>query len=180
MKKTLFQKVICLLLSVTTLFGLVGFTAMASTSDTGLRGTNRDTASSLEEMRDLVGVSSYEEYLAEHGSDYKTGLPTISIDMEDIVDGSNGVKPSLSEICQNAYKENQSNWTEFGDNWDNSVYLPSQGYTTWNFNIPDGADSYYYIKIVYFSCTTSESSMMAYSMGTVLRAGITTGVSRMV
>ncbi len=159
MKKTLFQKVICLILSVTTLFGLVGFTAMASTSDTGVRGTNRDTASSLEEMKALVGVSSYEEYLTEYGDDYKTGLPAISIDMEDIVDGSNGVKTSLSEICQNAYKENQSNWTKFGDNWDNSVYLPSEGYTTWNFNIPDGAESYYYIKIEYFSCTTSESSI---------------------
>ena len=159
MKKTLFQKVVCFILSVTTLFGLVGFTSLASDSDTGLRGTNRDTASSLEEMQALVGVSSYEEYLAEHGDKYQTGLPTISIDMEDIVDGSNGVKPSMSEVCQNAYKENQSNWVKFGDNWDNSVYLPSNGYTTWNFNIPDGAESYYYIKLEYFSCTTSESSI---------------------
>ena len=159
MKKTLFQKVICLILSVTTLFGVVGITAMAS-SGKALRGTNRDTASSLEEMEALVGVSSYDEYISEYGTSYVPGLPTYSVtDITQMVSGSNGVVTGESDVCQNAYKENQANWSNFGDNWENSVYLPAQGQTTWNFDIPDGAGSYYYIKIVYYSCITSESSV---------------------
>ena len=159
MKKTLFQKVICLILSVTTLFGVVGFTASASDSSVEKRGSNRDTASTLEEMQALVGVSSYDSYLTEYGDKYQLNLPTISVNIFDVVQGSSAVKPSQSEICQNAFKENQGNWANFGDNWDKSVYLPSQGSTTWNLNVPDGAASYYFIKIEYFSCMTSESSI---------------------
>ncbi len=160
MKKTLFQKVICLILSVTTLFGVVGITAMASGSGGALRGTNRDTASTLEEMQALVGVSSYDEYISEYGNSYVPGLPTLSVsDITATVPGSNGVVTGQSEVCQNSYKENQANWENFGDNWANTIYLPASGSTTWNFHVPDGAASYYYIKINYFSCITSESSI---------------------
>jgi ABC-type glycerol-3-phosphate transport system substrate-binding protein len=158
MKKKLFQKAICLILSVTTLFGVMAFSASAAGSDDGLRGTNRDTASSLEEMKDLVGVSSYDEYLAEYGDNYTPGLPVINVDLTDVVSGSNGVKPSDSAECQNAFQGNQSNWAGFGDNWSNSIYLPSQGSTTWNVTVPDGAASYYHIRIHYYSCITGESS----------------------
>lgn len=158
MKKKLFQKAICLILSVTTLFGVMAFSASAIGSDDGLRGTNRDTASSLEEMKDLVGVSSYDEYLAEYGDNYTPGLPVINVDLTDVVSGSNGVKPSDSAECQNAFQGNQSNWAGFGDNWSNSIYLPSQGSTTWNVTVPDGAASYYHIRIHYYSCITGESS----------------------
>ncbi len=159
MKKKLFQKVICIILSVTTLFGVMAVTAFAADSASGLRGTNRDTASTLEEMQALVGVSSYDEYLEEYGTDYVTGLSPINVDLNDMISGSNGVVTSQSEVCQDAYKENQSNWANFGDNWDNSVYLPALGSTTWNFTIPEGAASYYYIKISYYSCITEESSI---------------------
>ena len=68
MKKSLFQKVICFILSVTTLFGIVALTASAAAldSDEGYVPSNRDTASSLEEMKALANVPSYEEYLAEY------------------------------------------------------------------------------------------------------------------
>ena len=159
MKKTLFQKVICLILSVTTLFGVVGITAMAA-SNSRYSASNHDTAASLEEMKALVGVPTYDEYILEYGSSYVPNLPNYSVsDITSTVAGSTGVKTSLSEICQNSYKENQSNWSNFGDNWENTIYLPSSGSTTWNFDIPDGSASYYYIKIEYYSCITSESSI---------------------
>ena len=159
MKKTLFQKAICLILSVTTLFGVMAFSVSASSSEEGLRGTNRDTASSLEEMQALVGVSSYDEYLAEYGDKYTPGLPIISVDLNDTIAGSSGKKPIDSEECLEANMAVQENWAGFGeDNWTNSIYLPAQGSTTWNVNVPDGAASYYYIRIVYFSCITGESS----------------------
>ena len=42
MKKTMFQKVLCLILSATTLLGVFVFSAAAATTGE-LRGTNRDT-----------------------------------------------------------------------------------------------------------------------------------------
>ncbi len=157
MKKKLFQKAICLLLSATFLFGVISVTAAASAP---VYGTNRDTAVSLEEMKDLVGVLSYDEYLEANGDEYVSGLPTISIDLKDVVDGSNGIAPENSQTCLDSFKADQTNWQGFTDaDWKDSVYLPATGATTWNFQIPDGAASYYYIKIDYYSVYTGESSV---------------------
>ena len=158
MKKKVFQKLIAFLLSVTTLFSLLAFSVAAST-ETPTYGSNKDTAATLEEMKQLVGISSYAEYLVANGNAYKTGLDTITVDITDMVAGSNGVKPSESDECLNSFAENKANWENFGDYWENSIYLPATGKTTWNFKIPDGSESYYYIKIEYFSCLTGESSI---------------------
>ncbi len=157
MKKKLFQKVICVILSVTTLLGVTAVTAFAADSSSGLRGTNRDTASTLEEMQALVGISSYDKYLEEYGPADATGLTPVDVKLTDMIAGSNGILTEESEACKNAYKENQSNWSNFGDNWGSSVYLPAVGSTTWNFDVPK--EGYYYIKISYYSCITSESSI---------------------
>ena len=173
MKKTLFQKVVCLILSVTTLLGVIGVTAFAAD---GRRGTNRDTASTLAEMQELVGVSTYEEYVAENPktvvdketgkivSYYDVDLPIISIDLEDMVAGSNGERVSANEECLDSMSKAEADGTDAWENFseedaDNSVYLPADGKTTWNFKVPDGAASFYYIRIEYFSCDTSESSI---------------------
>jgi ABC-type glycerol-3-phosphate transport system substrate-binding protein len=158
MKKNVFRKLIAFLLSVTTLLSLTAIPSLAA-GETQKYGSNKDTAATLEEMQQLIGVSSYAEYLAANGNDYKSGLPTIKIDIFDTVAGSNGVKPSESNDCLESFKEDKTNWENFGDAWDSSLYLPSAGKTTWNFQIPDGADSYYYIKIEYFSCLTGDSSI---------------------
>ena len=161
MKKKLFQKVICLLLSATVLFGVIAVTAFA---DGGKRGTNRDTASSLDEMKDLVGVLSYDEYLESFGDDYAKGLDPIKVDLMGMISGdrgeSNGVVANKSELCLDSFKEDQTNWKGFTESdWENSVYLPAEGSTTWAFRVPDGASSYYYIKIEYYSVLTDESSI---------------------
>ncbi len=159
MKKSLFQKVICLILSVTTLFGVVAVTASAATSNGKSYESNRDTASTLEEMKALVGVSSYEEYLLENGpADTDTDdMTEISVNILSPLEGSNAVLVSESEACQNAMKETQANWKNFGDRSMSSVYLPAQGFTTWTFNVPEAG--YYYLRISYFSCITEESSI---------------------
>ncbi len=160
MKKKLFQKAICLFLSVTVLFGVMGMTVFAADAGNGLRGTNRDTAATLEDMKDLVGVMSYEEYLKSNGDEVVKGLPVISVDMNNMLDGSNGVVASESKECLDSFAENQQQWATFTEeDWKNSIYLPATGSTTWNFRVPDGAASYYYIKIEYYSCTTAESSV---------------------
>ncbi|MBQ8689601.1 MAG: hypothetical protein IJ515_04480 [Clostridia bacterium] len=153
------QKVLCLILSATTLFGVIGITASAADQK---RGTNRDTASSLEEMQALVGVSSYAEYIEEHGAPSAVaGLPVISVDLTDMVLGSNAQTPSVNEECQDSMEKEKEAWEQFDKeaNADTSLYLPAQGQTTWNFQVPDGAASYYYIRIQYYNCSTAESSI---------------------
>ena len=171
MKKTLFQKVICLILSVTTLFGFAGVTALAASDEQPGFSSNRDTASSLKEMQELVGVSSYAEYLAEYGEPgaNQSNLSSIIVDVtkpneingdtsiteEDIAD----YVVSGNEECQDSMKANPDDWKNFGDNQNNSIYLPAQGSVSWSFNVPEGATGYYYIKLEYYSCITGESSI---------------------
>ncbi len=163
MKNTLFQKIVCLILSVTTLLGAFGITAFADSEEK--RGTNRDTASTLEEMQSLIGASSYEDYLKTYGNPDDASvadLPVISIDViNNLVAGSsNGVKVSESDVCKDAIAEDQSAWANFGEeNKETSLYLPALGSSTWTFDIPAGAGSYYYIKFEYYTANTSESSI---------------------
>ena len=178
MKKTLFQKVLCLILSVTTLLGIFAFTASASE---GKRGTNRDTASSLADMNELVGVSSYEQYLAGFAGEAENkGCDVIEIDVVNDRELSesnsftvaeareieaklnNGAKLSeLSEKEQEIYKAIGSSigWENLGEDTDEYLYLPATGETTWNFRVDDGAATFYYIRIEYYSCEASTSSI---------------------
>ena len=153
MKKTLFQKVLCLILSVTTLLGVFAFSAFAAASDV-VYGTNKDTASSLEDMESLVGVSTYEEYLLENASNQvgeKRDIIVVDV-VNPIWAVSNGKVVINSKDCQDSMAKNPENWENFGSNAEGTLYLPSLGQTTWSFNVPDDAQGYYYIKIEYFTC----------------------------
>ena len=163
MKKTVFQKVVCLILSVTTLLGAFGITAAASSDE--LRGTNRDTASSLEEMQDLVGVLSYDKYIATYGDPNLMPVPSAESIVINVIDdmvtgSSNGVAVSKSDVCIESIEANQTKWLGFGEeNMDTTIYLPADGSTTWNFHVPSGSSGYYYLKLEYYNCDTSESSI---------------------
>ena len=162
MKKSLLQKVLCLILSATTLFSVIAITAAAADTD---RGTNRDTASSLEEMKQLVGVSTYDEYLKEYGpAVVNPNAGVIEVDIiNNLVAGSSAQMPDASQMCQVSMGEKADLWTNFDkageNNASNSVYLPASGKSTWTFTLPDEASGYYYIKITYYSCETDESSI---------------------
>ena len=153
MKKTLFQKVLCLILSVTTLLGVFAFSAFAAASEVQY-GTNKDTASSLEDMESLVGVSTYEEYILENASNQIGGKrDIIKIDVVTPITAlSNGKVVANSKDCQDSMAKNPENWENFGTDSENTLYLPSLGQTTWSFTVPDDAQGYYYIKIEYFTC----------------------------
>ena len=171
MKKSLFQKIICLILSVTTLLGAFGITASAATDDGKKYGSNKDTAATLIEMQELAGVKTYEEYKKYYGEPddiNATGTrDVITINIKDIIEEddegnkSNGVITSESDSCAGALEEGNPLWPEFGgkETADNSIYLPASGSTTWRFEVPDGAEGYYYIKIESYSCYTDESSI---------------------
>ena len=80
MKRKMSQRVICLLLALTTLLGAFGITVGAANGELKPNGT----ASTLEEMKSLVGVSTYAEYL-EDWSKVATSKPknTISVNILD-------------------------------------------------------------------------------------------------
>ena len=160
MKRKLFQRAICFLLSVTLLLGIGGVKTSAVESGTK-SGSNRDTAVSLEEMKQLVGIMSYEEYLQANGE--ATENPDLDSLFVDITKFSGSAEiVENSQACIDSFYKDQTLWQGFEeDDWGSSVYLPATGSTTWTFNVPEGAEGYYYIKIQYYSCSTKESSVSA-------------------
>ena len=177
MKKKVFHKALCMLLCVTVLFTLFGFTVSAATSSSELSKYNPDDAnpygaSTLEEMQSLVGTLSYAEYMAAY-KDPATGnildsyyvgadveIPTINI--LDLVAGSKG-EPVVkvengedvwSEDCKASYDYNASAWNNFDFDTDGkaSVYLPASGSASWNFEVSEEQAGLYYINIEYFTC----------------------------
>ncbi|MBQ8720154.1 MAG: extracellular solute-binding protein [Clostridia bacterium] len=151
MKRKLFQKVLCLLLSVTTLLGALGISVSAK----GLKGD--DVYSSLEDMLALVDTNSYEEYLKSYEDIAKPGSGEIKIDITKV--SGNGAVVAGDSLCYGEYQEDKTNWENFGDNWQNSVYLSSSSSATWSFNVSPEAEGFYYIKIEYYTCNTEESSV---------------------
>ena len=161
MKKFLFQKAVCFILSVTTLFGVFGITAAAAHAPgSAYDESSRGTAPSLEEMEALVSAGSYEEYLADNPkyNQDASKMETLEVDILNMLDGSSGEVVANNKLCQDAMKADPSSWAAFGkDKQQSTVYLPSSGKTEWNFFVPESG--YYYIKFEYFSCITDESSI---------------------
>ena len=173
MKKSLFQKVLCLILSVTTLLGLFAVPAFAARSeDQDYLYSNNDTASTKEEMTALVGIPTYEEYREKYDS-----LPQYQEDelTVDVINGIVNEKSTLDEngspiakpadkhpMCQSYADSNNVNWNDFdAEDAASSLYLPAAGQTTWNVVIPEGKQGYYYLRFEYYSCNTAESSVSA-------------------
>ena len=155
MKKNLFRKALCFILSVTTLLGAVGVSASAG----ALKG-DESTSATLEEMQSLVGTLSYAEYLNTYSDVVnKEGIGPIGIDVTKFE--GDAFLVSDSDACKGSMSENPSAWAEFGDeNLSTSVYLPSTGSVTWQFKVDDKERAgLYNLKIVYYNCDTAESSI---------------------
>ncbi|MBR2466195.1 MAG: extracellular solute-binding protein [Clostridia bacterium] len=156
MKRTVSQRVLCLLLTVATLFGALGITVGASNGE--YKGEN-STAATLEEMQNLVGVTSYEQYLAEYATlaktpNRKTPIKIFFSTDPDYVykDGEYNILDFAREWDQNGKQK----YTDFIDekNEQNAVLVKdspicgpdkdSLGYETWNdFTAEDAATSVY-------------------------------------
>ena len=152
-------RAICFLLTLTVLLGSVGITSSASLKEDPT-GTEKYpyTVPSLEDMKDLVGVLSYEEYMEDFASLRKDGLTTLTVDITKF-DG-NGVIVSKSDVVEEAKLDNPENWLTFGSENENStVYLPSSGETSWQIKLTAEQSGLYYIRIQYYNCITKESSV---------------------
>ena len=187
MKKTLFQKVICFILSATLLLSVVCVSAFAASDEGGSlkrdpNGNEKNpySASTLEDMKTLVGTLSYADYLHSHSENREKYLdrlaatdanPLVEItptggitnfDTDDATGNNEGKYAQVvadSALCQTSQVKYQDLWANFGDNASSSVYLPAQGYATWSFDIPEEQRGFYYIKIEYYSVKTDESSV---------------------
>ena len=155
MKRSVFQRAVCLLLSVTVLLGLFAVTASAA-------GLKENGSSSLDDMQAFLNASSYAEYVKDY-KDNTPGLSEISIPVTDFIrDGSSGVIAGESTMVMDAMASDPDAWKEFGEeNLTGSVYLPSSGSVQWNFEISMDQIGWYYIRIEYYNCDTDEASVSA-------------------
>ncbi len=188
MKKTPLQsRILCFILTLAMLLSTVCMSVFAATDEDESykrdpSGTEKNpyNASTLEEMKDLVGTLTYEQYLEGYGDQRKEYLAKLengttfnSIKIPDILDfktaeineaneGKYAQKVSDNLLCNDSKIEDPDAWVNFGaENYDNSVYLPAQGSATWSVNLTAEQEGFYYIKIEYFSVETSESSISA-------------------
>ena len=155
MKKNLFRRALCLILSLTILLGTFGI----ATSAASLKG-EENTSASLEEMQSLVGTLSYAEYMNTYSDVVnRDGLESVTVNVTDFE--GDAFLVSDSDACLGSMSENPSMWTEFGEeNLNNSVYLPATGAVTWKFTVDSKEDTgLYNLKIVYYNCNTRESSI---------------------
>ena len=164
MKRTLFQRIMCMLLTLTMLLGV--FTISVSAGK--LKG-DEATSSTLEDMKALVSTSSYAEYIKAYEG-YENGvLDIIVLEGQDLVDNVAGDAYLVadSDLCQQSYNASPDKWENF--NWSadasTSVYLPAlgsdgkAGSASFSISVPEGKEGLYYIEIEYFSVYTGESSV---------------------
>ena len=168
MKKSMFQKVICFVLSVATLFSVFALTVAASSESE--RPKQDTTAATLDEMEALVGTTSYQDYIQDY-KDAAPGSSTIKIENSTAVfsgykipEGKEAyykLPVSENQYCLDYQKAESERWKLFETNpeFANAVYLPATGSVTWSFHVDESQIGLYYIKISYYNCFTAESSI---------------------
>ena len=167
MKRTIFLRVVAMMLSVVLTFGALGITSFASESvKTGSLKGESGTAATLEEMQSLLTTSSYEAYLLSHkdsiNGDSRT---TIDISVTDFI--GDAIKVSDSKEVEASIAKSPENWSELSQaDKEASVFLPSvnsdgkAASVTWNFDVAVGAAGFYTIEIEYFDCIIDAESYL--------------------
>ena len=191
MKRTMFQRVLCLVLSVTVLLGMFGISASAAS------GKDVDVQAPLRDMDKFLNASSYAAYYAKYHPTDDDGkpvannpyLPSIpsgtdfdgSIDVTQFQTGSSAEivwvnDEEFSEACYAAYMESaasKAHWdATFGDYKTvgaSSVYLPASGKTTWAFDVQYAG--LYYIKIEFYDCNTEDSTIIPFTEASFITLG---------
>ncbi len=165
MKRKLYQRVLCFVLSALTLFGALSIPGFAAE---GVEAqTNKGSAATLEDMVALLGTSSYAAYLSIYDESAFEGnaLEVVDVPVTNFLEGSDAMLPINSDDCLASEEANPDDWSNFSEeDWSNAVYLPTTDSTgskaasvTWSFNIPEGKTGAYYLQIEYFNCRITES-----------------------
>lgn len=178
MKRTLFQRVMCMLLSLMVLLGSFAVTASAASagvSDTNPKG-DESTSSTLEEMQALIGTLSYAEYLEMYADAESNDLDVIVLEGDALVNSVSDTNENApgsfyvtgnSDACITSKDTMPNKWENFDweANKNSTVYLPAlaannqAGNAQFTVSVPEGKDGLYYIEIQYYSVHTGESSV---------------------
>ncbi|MBE6536451.1 MAG: extracellular solute-binding protein [Ruminococcaceae bacterium] len=169
MKKSLFQKVMCFILSVATLLSVAVMTVSAATLRAEdeladrLKGPN-SAAATLEEMQAVVGTTSYEDYASSH-SDKSKGGDVITLDnttaKDEKAENTNGI--FIKDLTgDNQPCKDVDSWggfvdAEHPDPKNTALYLSSKSKVSWTASV--NTSGLYWIAIDYYTCKTPESSI---------------------
>ena len=176
MKRTLFQRVVCLFLSVIVILG-----SFAITSSAGEHKGAESTSSTLEEMKDLIGTDSYSTYFASAlkslNKELQATLGEKEINITEFVTNNGDVclTGNLGNLKDSAggplvdRESFESYWESFDDDkyGASSVYLTTinsddkASNATWRFTISADEVGFYNLYIEYYNCKTDESSVSA-------------------
>ena len=181
MKKSLFQKVLCFVLSVATLFSVAVTTVSAGTvlkseEERENRLKENSSAATLEEMQAVIGTDSYTDYLSSH-SDKSMGTTVITLNNaiakdENLKEGQGEtfyVKDFMGKDSkdQDLPCAGAESWPGFIDEKhpdpiNNALYLSAESKVTWKVTLDpeqNQKSGMYWIEIEYYSCETDESSI---------------------
>ena len=160
MKRNLFYRIICLLLTVTLLLSALSISSSAVGLKVDSTGQEKHPyqPSTVEEMKTLVGTLTYAEYIANFDKNNKELLP-LSIDVTKF-SGDAFIVGEDEKYCIPSMVASPEKWVSFGEeNLNSTVYLPSYGSVTWQLEVNEEQAGLYYIKIDYYNCQTQESSI---------------------
>ena len=157
MRRKLFQKIVCMILSVTTLLGALGITSLAAKDNLG----NSTVAPSIQEMQSVSGIVPYATYIARYEiSGNEAEYVVFDALMSNWIAGSS--EDTLVKDSDDAKDwEDAAVWPGYKDldpNGD-AIYLSSGGSVTWQFSFDTTMGGLYNIVIEYYSCNTDQSSM---------------------
>ncbi len=159
MRRTLFQKALCLVLSVATLLGAFAIGSSAKPSP----GGNSGSAPTLPEMQAVSGIGSYAEYI----SDYTGKVNDPNHGSIVVFDAETGVNGEVSYDEHDGRVANVAGWESwlgYKDGFENpdkagdAIYLSAQGSVNWQCQISTGQGGWYKIEFEYYSCDNEESS----------------------
>ncbi len=179
MKRKMFQRIVCLVLSVTLLLGSLCIGSFAKEGQYKPNGT----AASLEEMQAVVSTSGYDKYISNYPN-ANEGKDLVNIPI--YVAGSSIVTESLNkgdlELVGDSDACIPSEWENFYEDFNNdgvisdaekteaensAVYLPTANNdgqaasAEWNFNVPYGSEGLYNLYIEYYNCQNADTSVSA-------------------
>ena len=173
MKNKWFQKVLCMMLSVTLLLTSMGFSVSAASLKDDPNAENPYVETTLEDMQKLVGTLPYAEYSAANAG-MQAGSKVLAIDITNFNKGDTSAGVMLSgesdvvkQAIEDAKAAGNGNWNGFTleEYGDSTVYLPATGSVTWDIDVTKDDVGLYFIKFEYYSCITPESSVSAIERG---------------
>ena len=184
MKNTMFRRVICFILSVTTLLSMLCVSTFASEGTSQKRDPSEENpydASTLDEMKALVGTLSYKDYLASYSDQRDSYIAALesnpsqftpidvpvdkgTLDAQPPYSNPEEPEPRFEYVYGSKYCDLQKSkwstqWQTYGADTDSAVYLPAEGTATWAIEIDESQIGFYYIQIEYYSVKTDESSI---------------------